>query len=193
VRRTPCGVEEPRPRFVVYRDPEPIGTRSRHGRHPRLGGMGQRQLSAFGSTYSPEKQQGRVLSGTSDAAIGCAWCGRVFTNLRSETRILNGERVCRRPCSLRPLYISEGHEVGRIRWAGEHIQLTDREVTAIQRLLGKDGQGLIDELARRPLSRSLKAALRKLGAGFAPSRSPVAFRVVEEKRDRWSVRFIKPS
>ena len=71
--------------------------------------------------------------------------------------------------------------------------LTDGEVGALQRLLGKDGQGLIDELGRRPLSRSLKAALRKLGAGFAPSRSPVGFRVVQESKGRWSLRFIKPS
>jgi hypothetical protein len=71
--------------------------------------------------------------------------------------------------------------------------LTDREVSALQLLLGKDGQGLIDELGRRPVSRSLKAALRKLGTGFAPSRSPVTFLLVEESENRWSLRFVKPS
>ena len=71
--------------------------------------------------------------------------------------------------------------------------LTDKEVGALQRLLGKDGQALIDELGRRPVSHTLKVALRKLGTGFAPSRSPVGFRMVQESKASWSLRFIKSS
>lgn len=101
--------------------------------------------------------------------LACAWCGRLFSSPQSESRILNGVRVCRRPCSLRPLYQTEGGAVGTIRWAGEHVVLTSREVDALQRLLGKDGSHLIDELDRGgALNRTLRTALQRLGTGFAP-------------------------
>lgn len=133
------------------------------------------------------------MSATPVRVHGCAWCGRIFSKPRSESRMMNGERVCRRPCSLRPLYQRDGDEVGRIRWAGEHVVLTSKQVEALQRLLGKDGQHLIEELGREgPLSGDLTTALQQLAAGFAPPRSPVTFLIAQESESFWSLRFVKP-
>jgi hypothetical protein len=125
----------------------------------------------------------------------CAWCGRMFANPGSESRILNGVRVCRRPCSLRPLYQTEASTGGKadtIRWAGEHVVLTGREVAALQHLLGKGGSHLIEELERgKPMDRTLRSALRRLGTAFTPSRSPVTFVLAPEARAHWSLRFVR--